>query len=55
MEITSLIFSENNPSGIKAVLQELNLCNDTVRLPLVEATESLKEKIKKYLAQFNKR
>lgn len=55
MEITSLIFSENNPSGIKAVLQELNLCNDTLRLPLVEATESLKEKIKKYLAQFNKR
>ncbi|AEH02804.1 4-hydroxy-tetrahydrodipicolinate synthase [Lacinutrix sp. 5H-3-7-4] len=55
MEITSLIFSENNPSGIKAVLQELNLCNDTVRLPLVKATESLKEKIKKYLAQFNKR
>ncbi|OIQ16341.1 4-hydroxy-tetrahydrodipicolinate synthase [Lacinutrix sp. MedPE-SW] len=55
MEITSLIFSENNPSGIKAVLQQLNLCNDTVRLPLVEATEGLKEKIKNYLAQFNNR
>lgn len=53
MEITSLIFSENNPSGIKAVLQALNLCNDTVRLPLVEATDELKVKIKNYLNNFN--
>ncbi|MEJ6791423.1 MAG: 4-hydroxy-tetrahydrodipicolinate synthase [Lacinutrix sp.] len=53
MEITSLIFSENNPAGIKAVLQALNLCNDTVRLPLVEATDGLKQKIKDYLLNFN--
>jgi len=53
MEITSLIFSENNPAGIKAVLQALNLCNDTVRLPLVEATDDLKQKIKNYLSNFN--
>jgi len=53
MEITSLIFSENNPAGIKAVLQALDLCNDTVRLPLVVATEELKEKIRKYIQQFN--
>ncbi|WP_290697479.1 4-hydroxy-tetrahydrodipicolinate synthase [Lacinutrix sp.] len=52
MEITSLIFSENNPAGIKAVLQALNLCNDTVRLPLVVATDDLKLKIKNFLAQF---
>jgi len=55
MEITSLIFSENNPAGIKAVLQALNLCNDTVRLPLVPATNNLKEKIKKFLSHFNLR
>lgn len=54
MEITSLIFSENNPAGIKAVLQALDLCNDTVRLPLVVATDELKEKIKNYLSNFNK-
>lgn len=52
MEITSLIFSENNPAGIKAVLQTLNLCNDTVRLPLLVATDDLKFKIKNFLAQF---
>lgn len=54
MEITSLIFAENNPAGIKAVLQVLGLCNDTVRLPLVVATEELKQKIKNYLSNFNK-
>lgn len=52
MEITSLIFSENNPSGVKAVLQGLNLCGDTVRLPLVPATDPLKEKIRSFLTAF---
>ena len=47
MEITSLIFAENNPAGIKAVLQALNICEDTVRLPLVEATPALKQNIAK--------
>ncbi len=46
MELTSLIFSENNPAGIKAVLEQLKLSNATVRLPLVEATEGLKQNIK---------
>jgi len=46
MEITALIFSENNPAGIKAVLEALDLASSTVRLPLVEATDALKNKIK---------
>ncbi|WP_104736109.1 4-hydroxy-tetrahydrodipicolinate synthase [Hanstruepera ponticola] len=53
MEITSLIFSENNPSGIKAVLQTMSLCKDKVRLPLVEATDGLKSKIQSFIAQYN--
>ena len=52
MEITGLIFEENNPAGIKAVLKELDLCRDTVRLPLVPATQGLKTKIKNYIAQY---
>lgn len=52
MEITNLIFSENNPAGIKAVLQALNLCKDVVRLPLVPATQALKEKIKTFIKHF---
>ncbi|RLD30220.1 MAG: 4-hydroxy-tetrahydrodipicolinate synthase [Bacteroidetes bacterium] len=49
MDVTSYIFSENNPAGIKAVLQQLNLCEDTVRLPLVKASDTLKAKIKNYI------
>ena len=52
MHLTSLIFSENNPAGIKAVFAALNMCDATVRLPLVEATNELKQQIKeavKYL------
>jgi 4-hydroxy-tetrahydrodipicolinate synthase len=52
MEITSLIFEENNPSGIKATLECLNLCRDTVRLPLVPATNGLKERILKYIDNY---
>ncbi len=51
MEITSLIFSENNPAGIKAVLNQIGICNSDVRLPLVEATDALKEKIKSFLTK----
>lgn len=46
MDITSAIFEENNPAGIKGVLQALKLCDDTVRLPLVPASDELKAKIK---------
>ena len=49
-----LIFSENNPSGIKAVLECLNLCNDAVRLPLVAATTALKSKIQLFVNNFQK-
>jgi 4-hydroxy-tetrahydrodipicolinate synthase len=45
MPITKLIFSENNPAGIKAVLSGLNISNPHVRLPLVEATNQLKDEI----------
>lgn len=45
MEITSLIFEENNPAGIKALLQKLGICQDEVRLPLVKASEELQTKI----------
>ncbi len=52
MDAIGLIFSENNPAGIKAVLETLNLCQDTVRLPLVPASKELKEKIKSFITQF---
>jgi 4-hydroxy-tetrahydrodipicolinate synthase len=51
MEIISNIFEENNPAGIKAVLEIKGLCSDAVRLPLVAATEASKTKIKASLAK----
>lgn len=50
MDVINYIFEENNPAGIKAVLQELNICASTVRLPLVEATNNLQSKIANFVA-----
>ena len=52
MDVTDYIFEENNPAGIKAVLQGLNLCEDYVRLPLVPATKQLKDKINTFIQRF---
>ncbi|WP_336128734.1 4-hydroxy-tetrahydrodipicolinate synthase [Mesoflavibacter sp. CH_XMU1422-2] len=54
MEIVGLIFSENNPAGIKAVLKTLDLCSDKVRLPLVEASSELKNNIESFVSAFYK-
>lgn len=40
-----MIFEEGNPAGIKAVFKKLGLCEDTVRLPLVNAGENLSGRI----------
>src|SRR5690554_3813880 len=39
------IFAEGNPAGIKAVFKSLEICGDTVRLPLVGVSEDLRSKI----------
>jgi 4-hydroxy-tetrahydrodipicolinate synthase len=52
MDIIYHIFAENNPAGIKTVLQELGICSNFVRLPLVIASTELQAKIAKYVASF---
>ena len=52
MDVTNYIFEENNPAGIKAVLQSLGFCGDNVRLPLVPATQQLKDKISTFIERF---
>lgn len=52
MPIINLIFEENNPAGIKAVLKNKGYCNGLVRLPLVPATAVLQSKIDAFVAQF---
>ena len=53
MDVIGYIFEENNPAGIKAVFEALNMCKDSVRLPLVPASNNLKEKINSFVAAFN--
>jgi 4-hydroxy-tetrahydrodipicolinate synthase len=55
MPITRLIFSENNPAGIKAVLDGIGISKSHVRLPLVEATDNLKKEIVQELELLGKR
>ena len=52
MPVIHMIFEENNPAGIKAVLKTKGFCKDTVRLPLVPATQALQSKIAAFIAQF---
>lgn len=54
MPITSMIFAENNPAGIKAVLNGLGISKMHVRLPLVEATLSLQKLINGELKKLGK-
>ena len=41
-----MIFSEGNPTGIKALMNILELCQNTLRLPLVPASNKLIKKLK---------
>lgn len=52
MRIIDLIFAENNPAGIKTVLQELNITKDNVRLPLVKSSEQLQKEIASFVDNF---
>lgn len=44
-DIINALFEEGNPAGVKAALKHLNICNEFVRLPLVEASDSLAGKL----------
>ncbi|MFT6749279.1 MAG: 4-hydroxy-tetrahydrodipicolinate synthase [Flavobacterium sp.] len=52
MKIIDYIFEENNPAGIKTVLQELGICRNEVRLPLVKASADLQAKIKDFVKSY---
>ena len=50
-DIIESIFEEGNPVGIKSALGLQNITTDAVRLPLVNASAAIREKIKKQLIQ----
>ena len=52
MDIISLIFSENNPAGIKSVLNARGIIKNELRLPIVPASESLQKRIADFVENF---
>ncbi len=44
--LIDMIFSEGNPTGIKALMNILELCKNNLRLPLVKTSSELYEKIR---------
>jgi 4-hydroxy-tetrahydrodipicolinate synthase len=44
-----LLFAENNPAGVKAVLAELGIIQNYLRLPLVPLSQSITKQVKEYL------
>jgi 4-hydroxy-tetrahydrodipicolinate synthase len=46
LDINPMMYEESNPVGLKYLMELLGICGQTVRLPLVSGTESLKQRIK---------
>ncbi|MCY7292263.1 MAG: 4-hydroxy-tetrahydrodipicolinate synthase [Ferruginibacter sp.] len=53
LEVYRLLFAENNPSGVKAFLAEMNIIQNYLRLPGVPLSDELHGQIKDYLLQNN--
>ena len=52
MDAIDLIFEEGNPGGIKSLLASLQICSRNVRLPLVESSYELQQKISNFVADY---
>ncbi|WP_242919547.1 4-hydroxy-tetrahydrodipicolinate synthase [Pontibacter liquoris] len=49
VDINPMMYEEGNPVGVKAVLERFGVCTAAVRLPLVEASSGLKDRLYKLL------
>lgn len=47
--LDNLCFLENNPGGIKYILSELNICENSLRLPLVPISTATQNKIRTWM------
>ena len=45
IDIVNLLFAEGNPAGVKCVLKELGICEENVRLPLVQVSDKLRNEL----------
>jgi 4-hydroxy-tetrahydrodipicolinate synthase len=54
LELTEYLFAEGNPSGIKAIMSNMGLCQNNLRLPLIPVSRTLQGRIAKAMEQVMK-
>jgi len=54
LEMIELLFVDGNPSGVKAMLNIMNLCQNNLRLPLVPVNRTIYTRIQKAIDEINK-
>jgi 4-hydroxy-tetrahydrodipicolinate synthase len=54
LEMIELLFIEGNPSGVKAMLNILNICQNNLRLPLVPVSRTIYTRIQKAMEEIGK-
>jgi 4-hydroxy-tetrahydrodipicolinate synthase len=51
LEMIELLFADGSPSGVKAIMNNMGLCQNTLRLPLVPVNRSIAARISKAMEQ----
>ncbi|MDB5276290.1 MAG: dihydrodipicolinate synthase [Ferruginibacter sp.] len=51
LEVYNLLFTENNPAGVKGFLFEMGYIKNVVRLPVTPLSEGIQQKVKAYCAR----
>ncbi|MBX2966429.1 MAG: 4-hydroxy-tetrahydrodipicolinate synthase [Cyclobacteriaceae bacterium] len=54
LDINGLMYEESNPVGVKQLLNQLGVCENYVRLPLLPASAGLKQKIESAYRNYKK-
>lgn len=54
MEIIELLFIEGNPSGVKAMMSSMSICQNYLRLPLVPVSRNVNARILKAIEEVNR-
>ena len=54
MEIIELLFIEGNPSGVKAMMSSMSICQNNLRLPLVPVSKNIYARIQKAIEEVNR-
>lgn len=55
LEMIELLFIEGNPAGVKAMMNIMNICHNTLRLPLVPVGRSTYSRIQKAIEEVSKK